>query len=304
MDKSIILASIYILLIACKQGNQKSEECNISLAEWSLHKNLYDSAISHLDFPRIAADSFGIYHLEYVSGFFQETAEDNFFLQKMKDSCAKYGTQSLLIMVDNEGLLGDTSENARTQSVRNHIKWLKAAKYLDCYAIRVNGNGFGSATEVQSALVRSLRELADSAKAYELAIVVENHGMPRPGIHWDPDTYSANGKWLSESLKKVGRTNCGALPDFGNFHTNDPYQGVQLLLPYTMGISAKTFDFDSLGEETSINYKQMFDIINKSDFCGYYGIEYEGNGDSSDEYRGIRKTKKLLERYCAPCQLK
>jgi hypothetical protein len=40
----------------------------ISLAEWSLHRALYDGGLAHLDFPAKAKKEFGISAIEYVNG--------------------------------------------------------------------------------------------------------------------------------------------------------------------------------------------------------------------------------------------
>lgn len=57
-------------------------------------------------------------------------------------------------------------------------------------------------------------------------------------------------------------------------------------------ISAKSYDFDKSGNETTINYYKMLKIIKDSGYKGYIGIEYEGTRLSEDE--GIKATKALL----------
>ncbi len=60
-------------------------------------------------------------------------------------------------------------------------------------------------------------------------------------------------------MKLVDHKRCGTLPDFGNFRTSrsrayeetyDRYKGVDELMPYAKGVSAKTHDFNDEGEET------------------------------------------------------
>ncbi|MDX1667423.1 MAG: sugar phosphate isomerase/epimerase family protein [Saprospiraceae bacterium] len=272
----------------------------ISLAQWSLHNALQNGEIDNLDFARIAADSAGIYQLEYVSQFFQDKAEDFSYLQQMKDSCAKYGVESLLIMVDDEGELGDTSETKRRAAVQNHHKWIDAAKFLGCYGIRVNANGLGDYGEVQQAVVKSLRELAAYAKEANMAVVVENHGITMPDGEWNENAFSTNGQRLATTLAMVDRPNIGALPDFGNFYEYDKYEGVKELMPYAMGVSAKTSDFNEQGEAINTDFGRMFDIIRSFNFDGYVGVEYEEPEDYDNgltEYEGIRLTKALIEKY-------
>jgi sugar phosphate isomerase/epimerase len=96
----------------------------------------------------------------------------------------------------------------------------------------------------------------------------------------------------------VNRPTCGTLPDFGNFHLADGkeydrYKGVAELMPYAKAVSAKSYDFDAEGNETTIDYHKMMKIVLDAGFHGYVGIEYEGPRLSEPE--GIRATKKLLE---------
>ena len=46
--------------------------------------------------------------------------------------------------------------------------------------------------------------------------------------------------------------------------------------------------------KTSTDFTRMFDVVNKYNFTGYVGIEYEGSQLSEEE--GIKATKRLLER--------
>jgi L-ribulose-5-phosphate 3-epimerase len=92
----------------------------------------------------------------------------------------------------------------------------------------------------------------------------------------------------------VDKKFCGTLPDFGNFGNYDRYKGVDELMPYAKGVSAKSHDFNAEGEETHTNYHKMLDIVvKKHKYHGYVGIEYEGGKMS--EPVGIKATKHLLE---------
>ena len=42
----------------------------ISLAEWSLHRSIWDKKIDHLDFAELSLKTFGINAIEYVNTFF------------------------------------------------------------------------------------------------------------------------------------------------------------------------------------------------------------------------------------------
>ncbi|WP_039054127.1 TIM barrel protein [Sphingobacterium sp. T2] len=256
----------------------------ISLAEWSLHKTLFKGDLKNIDFPQFAAEKCGIYGVEYVNTFFKDKANDMTYLKDLNNRAKSSGVTNVLIMVDGEGNLGDEDAKKRAKAVENHYKWIDAAHFLGCKTIRVNAAGKGSPEEVKNRVVESLSTLADYGKKANINVVVENHG----GI-------SSHGDWLSSVLKAVGKKNCGSLPDFGNFYEYDRYKGVEELMPFAKGVSAKANVFDANGNERNIDYVRMMDIVKKAKYKGYIGIEYEGTELS--ELDGILATKKLLERF-------
>jgi L-ribulose-5-phosphate 3-epimerase len=262
---------------------EKEPLFRISLAEWSLHKTLFDKKLENLDFPATTKREFGIEAVEYVNQFFKDKAKDEKYLAELKKRCGDEGVKSLLIMCDGEGDLGDPDDQKRTKAVENHYKWVEAAKFLGCHSIRVNAHSKGSFEEQQKLVADGLRRLSEFAAKEGLNVLVENHG----GL-------SSNGKWLSGVMKIVDLKNCGTLPDFGNFGSYDRYQGVAETMPFAKGVSAKSQDFDDQGNETQTDYLKMMKIVLAAGYHGYVGIEY--GGGKLDEYAGIRATKRLLER--------
>lgn len=266
----------------------KKEFFKISLAQWSLHRTLFDKKLNNLDFPLKAKKDFGIDIVEYVSVFFDKKEKDMSYLKELKTRTRNEGIQNHLIMVDGEGNLGDSDDASRLTAVENHYKWVDAAKYLGCKTIRVNAAGKGTAEQVKAAAVDGLGKLTEYGKKQKINIIVENHGG-----------YSSDGSWLSDVMKQVNNPYCGTLPDFGNFNIGggkeyDKYKGVEELLPYAKGVSAKTNVFAENGDEANIDYYRMFEIISAQKWTGIVGIEYEGSVLPEDE--GIRKTKALLEK--------
>lgn len=285
--KDLATASAGFLFFAGKDAPRNDNLFfDISLAEWSLHRKLFNNEITNLDFPLTARDKFDIHAVEYVSTFFKNTKIH--YLADLRDRTVNEGIDNVLIMVDGEGNLGATDSKERNQAVENHFKWIETAKYLGCQTIRVNARGEGSKEEVAKAATDGLASLSERAAAEGINVVVENHGG-----------YSSNGQWMSNVIKQVDMPNCGTLPDFGNFDINenesyDRYKGIKELMPYAKGVSAKTYDFDENGNETSMDYYRIMKIVKQASYRGYVGIEYEGSDLSEEE--GIRATKKLLER--------
>lgn len=255
----------------------------ISLAEWSLHRTIFSGSLDNLDFPREAKRTYGIEAVEYVNQFFKDKAKDYDYLTDLSRRAGDEGVQNLLIMCDGLGKLGDPDAKARTQAIENHFPWAEAAKRLGCHSIRVNASSAGSFAEQQKLAADGLSRLAEYAGQFDLNVIVENHG----GL-------SSNGSWLAGVMRQVNLPNCGTLPDFGNFHDYDRYQGVEELLPFAKGVSAKSHDFDAAGNETKTDYMRMLKLVLAAGYHGHIGVEYEGKALSESE--GIQATKALLER--------
>lgn len=270
----------------------------ISLAQWSLNKPLFDGKLDNLDFPLVAKRDYGISVVEYVNQFFKDKAKDEKYLAELLKRCNDNGVKNHLIMCDGEGSLGALDDKERLKAVENHYKWVDAAKYLGCATIRVNAHGEGSREDVQKAAIDGLGRLGEYGAKAGINVIVENHGG-----------YTSDGSWLAAVMKGVGKPNVGTLPDFGNFcirrdgknmydgkcvEEYDRYKGTQELMPFAKGVSAKAHDFDAQGNCVETDYYKMLKIVKDAGFTGYIGIEFEGDKLSPEE--GIKKTKALLEK--------
>jgi len=274
----------------CRPGRKEPAQplFRISLAEWSLHRALQSGEMSNLDFPGRARNDFGIEGIEYVNSFFKDKARDEAYLAELAGRCDDAGVESLLIMCDGEGALGDADEAARQQAIGNHHKWLDAAASLGCHSIRVNAAGSGERDELAARAADSLHALAEYAAPLHLNVIVENHG----GL-------SSDGSWLADVMRRADHPRVGTLPDFGNFHLGDGreydrYLGVEELMPFAKAVSAKSHEFDESGACVETDYSRMLAIMLAAGYRGWVGVEYEGSSLTEDE--GIRSTKALLER--------
>lgn len=266
---------------------EKRPAFQISLAEWSLHRMLHAGELDPLDFAPMARKEWDIGAVEHVNTFFQDKAEDTAYLDEMNIRAEHNGVRSLLIMCDAEGELGDADEAARLQAVENHHRWVRAAHHLGCHSIRVNAAGQGSREEVSKRAADSLHRLASYGDGFGIDVIVENHGG-----------YSSDGAWLAATIRAADHPRAGTLPDFGNFHLGngewyDRYKGVEELMPYARGVSAKSHEFDAQGNETRTDYRRMLALVLAAGYSGFIGIEWEGEGVSERE--GVRLTKVLLE---------
>lgn len=260
----------------------------ISLAQWSLHKLLYGGELDALDFPRFTRETFGLGEVEYVNSFFKDHGADFAYLTELRQRCADHGVRSGLIMIDGEGNLGAADAAERRKACERHFRWISAAAFLGCRAIRVNAAGTGTPEEHSRQAAESLHALAEVAQDFGQFVLVENHGGR-----------SSDGGWLAQTIRRADHPRVGTLPDFGNFQIEsgvwyDRYKGVQELMPFAQAVSAKSHDFDAEGNETGTDFRRMLKIVLDAGYTGPIGIEYEGS--VLPEVEGVRATQRLLER--------
>ncbi len=288
---------------------------DISLAQFSLASEFFTGKHNTLEFPARAKNEFGVNIVEYVSMFFADKMNDAAFFKELKQRTDDLGVTNHLIMVDDENI-ADLNKEKRDHAVESHYKFVDAAKVLGCRSIRVNLGSIeqtGTAEAVADAALEGYRKLLEYGDQHDMDIIVENHVG-----------HSCNGKWLANIMKEVNHKRAGVLPDFGNFCLNrtkpetmdlagymntkcleyyDMYLGIEELMPFAKGVSAKTHKFDADGNETEKDFKRIFEIIKKSGFKGIVGIEYEGGlphlngmeGFLTNE-EGIKATKALIEK--------
>lgn len=260
----------------------------LSLAQWSLHDALSKKVLDPLDFPLVAKRDHGFDAVEYVSTFYKEKRSDDAHFAELAKRCKGLGVESRLIMIDGEGRLGAATKAERDQAIANHARWLEIAHALGCMAIRVNAEGEGTPDEHKDRVSESMHALGEKGEKLGLDVIIENHG----GI-------TSNGAWLASVMRAAKHPRVGTLPDFGNFDLGegqqyDRYKGVEELMPFARAVSAKSYDFDSDGNETTIDYRRMMKLVLAAGYRAHVGVEYEGSRLSEKD--GIRATKLLLER--------
>lgn len=277
----------------------------LSLAQWSVHKMILEEGMDPFDFPAKAAE-WGFEGVEYVSQLYSgaiaeaESPEAGVaaVVERLKAESAEAGVTNLIIMIDGEGDLSVNDPAERDQAVENHKKWVDAAATLGCHSIRINLFGSFDRDQWKANSIDGLSKLGAYAATKNVNVLVENHG-------W----LSSDAPLLMEVINAVGMDNCGTLPDFGNFCVKrkdfekwgecveeypDIYQGVELMMPAAMAVSAKSYDFNQEGDETKIDYARMLNVVKAAGYTGFIGVEYEGSRLSEEE--GIIATKNLLLR--------
>lgn len=254
----------------------------ISLAAWSMHRTFFARQIDQLGMVALTRE-LGIGALELVNTFFP--SPQYVYLRELRKRADDAGVQLPLIMCDGEGNLAHPDAAKRRLAVRNHHKWVDIAAVLGCRAMRVNAGGEAGDNGALERNAESCRALVEYASDAGIDVLVENHF----GLSMDAG-------WLVELVRLVDSPRFGTLPDFGNLPPEaDRYEAVDTMMPYAKAVSAKCYDFDQEGNETSIDFGRMMSIVTEAGYSGFVGIEYEGR--RLPEREGIVACKRLLERY-------
>ena len=158
---------------------------------FSGNKDPYDFAIH--------AAAMGFAGIEYVNQFYFDQLKNGTISSKKVGSLAKTlnsrakdnNISNVLIMVDEEGNLADSSSTVIKRSIEQHKKWVELAAELSCHSIRVNLAGEKDPERWINKSVEGLTGLCEFSKTMGINIIVENHG----GL-------SSNGSLLAQVMKK------------------------------------------------------------------------------------------------------
>lgn len=275
----------------------------LSIAQWSLNKPIFAGELDPMDFAE-KANEMGFEGIEYVSSFYaqqiNEAENPEEAMQKVLDTLKakseEFNVENVLIMVDGEGELASSNQTEREKAIENHKKWVDAASFLGAHSIRVNLFGSEDREEWKTSAIEGLKGLSEYAAEQNINVIVENHGY-----------LSSDAALLVDVIKEVNMDNCGTLPDFGNFclkreggerweaecvEEYPKYQGIEEMMPYAKAVSAKSYDFNEDGKETTLDYERIMKIVQDAGYTGFVGVEYEGQNLSPEE--GIEATKELL----------
>jgi L-ribulose-5-phosphate 3-epimerase len=248
----------------------------ISLAQWALVEEVCAGKWRTTDFAKIAREDFDLSGIEYVNTLMEVPTEE--YLKTLKKNARDHDVTSVLIMVDDEGDGCSNNVADRRQFFINHRKWVDAAHYLGCHAIRTNCRGTEVAARASSDqslkwAAESYAPLLEYAAGANVQVVIENHG----GL-------SNDANWIVTLMKEVNHPFFGTYPDWREpSDAFDNYQYLVQTLPYAKGMSYRNQPTDELSAK-------MIGVCHKGGYNGWYGIESSGRD-------AIRKGKALLEQY-------
>lgn len=246
---------------------------DISLAQWALVDEVRAGKWKTVEFAKIAREDFGINGIEYVNTLMEVTTET--YLKTLKNNAHDHGVTNVLIMVDDEGDGCAETKEGRKQFVVNHRKWIDAAHYLGCRAIRTNCRGSELSARVSREeslkwAAESYNMLLEYAVPAKIQVLIENHG----GLSNDPD-------WMVALMQAVNNLYFGTYPDWREPSQDfDNFEYLRKTVPFAKGMSYRNQPTDNL-------CVKMIKLCREAGYRGWYGIESSGR-------EAIMKGKQLL----------
>jgi sugar phosphate isomerase/epimerase len=247
---------------------------DISLAQWALVDEVKSGKWKTLDFAKVARNDFGLNGIEFVNTLFEVVTEG--YMKKLKKNAEDNGVTMVLIMVDDEGDGCGATKEERRQFEINHRKWIDAAAYLGCKAIRTNCRGPENADKKEALkwAAESYRMLLEYAVPAKISVLIENHG----GVSNDAD-------WMVSLMKEVDNLYFGTYPDWRRPADNfDNVDYLIKMLPYAGGMSYRNQPTEELSAK-------MIKLSKDGGYRGWYGIESSGREEIK---KGIGLLKKYL----------
>jgi sugar phosphate isomerase/epimerase len=170
----------------------------------------------------------------------------------------------------------------------NH--WVDSAERLGAGHIRVFGGTVPEgSTEDEAAkwVVEILKRSADYAGKKGIILGLENHG----GI-------TLKAQRVIDIVKAVDHPFVGINLDTGNFRT-DPYEQIQMCIPYAVNSQYKTSIRDDGGREKS-DWDRITKMFADAGYKGYISLEYEAEEDPFTAVpRHLKTMRELAKKYSA-----
>jgi len=278
-----------------KMALLSQQNIKITITPWSLMRTGYGGddplGIDVFDYPAVAK-SLGFEYIDHEMFHFPPNLNEK-HLQKMNAKMKSAGVKSAVMLTGGVGDIGDANPRKRKKAVETYKKWVDVASELGCKSMRNVCAQFITVSHEEKlrCAIEGVSELGAYAASKNIDLLIENHN----GYSSDPD-------WMINLMEGVNQKNVGILGDFTNWTLErnpdtfypDPYKGIELLSPYIRAVSAKSSDFTAEGEEITIDYKRMFDILKKAPHFEFAGVEFFGTTMSRNQ--GAKLTKNLIEK--------
>ncbi len=228
-------------------------------------------------FPAMVVERFGIYKVELLGEHFPSI--DLAYLRELRAAIEKARSYVVNLPASPRASFYDPDPARRSASVEESMRWVDAARALNCPSVRLHIAGVqGVAADVDRA-ADSLGKVARYGEAHSIVINLEND---------DPKSEEAG--FIVKVIERVKSPWLHGLPDFCNSMLIGPekynYDSMRAMFAHAYNIShVKDSEVDE-GKVYRVDVARTFEIARASGYRGYFSMEWEGEGGP---YEGTAK---------------
>ncbi len=166
-------------------------------------------------------------------------------------------------------------------------QWIDPAHALGIPVVRANMGGplgFLGRNMTLDNLLATFRPILEYTESLGMKFVFENHGRKSSDVDFQLQVKAA-----------LPSQNFGYLLDTGNYHPKDlVYENIKKLGTSILAVHAKTYMFDAQGNETTLDFARITQLLKEVGYRGHYNVEFEGH---LPDLEGTTKTIQLLRKY-------
>ena len=216
-------------------------------------------------------------------------AEDHAFLDEVKAKAAQVGLPFGCIATDGPTYIYEPEDWKREINRKLARRWIDAAAYLGAKQVRIDPGQWHEPKvpdEVMAIFLDGYRDHVRYGRERGVEILIENHW----GCSNQPDV-------LVHLLENV--EGLGLLLDTNNWATGKQGEGWLRCAKYARATHVKCHHWAEDGDELNQHVGHAVQLLKKSGYEGFWGIESVPKDPNVSELEGVRRTMRLIERYLA-----
>ena len=237
-----------------------------AICAYSFRIALANGSLSYLDLVDLAVEH-GIDGIDSTVYWFPREGLDGFLAAfRRKAYLAAVELPSIAIRTD----LCRPDARAQDREVAWLRHWVDVSHRLGSSHIRVFGGNVpqgSSEDEAAKWVAEILKRAGDYAAGKGVVLGLENHG----GI-------TARAERIIQIVRATDHPNVGINLDTGNFRS-DPYQQIEMCLPYAVNSQFKVEIRDEDGNHTPSDWDRIVRMFADAGYRGYLALEYEAAED-------------------------
>jgi sugar phosphate isomerase/epimerase len=226
------------------------------------------------------------------------TSIDEAYLRKVKRACLDRGLAIACFSIStNFGV----SQDKQADEIEKGKKWLRVAQYFGAPLARFFAGSPQNESDRPAAFQRAvhcLRAMAEYGEPLGVVAALQNHNhaaLARTGedvLRFAKQVNHANFSHVLDTGQYAGSPGAsGAAP--ADLKDADFYKSIEQTAPIASHIRTKLYKVES-GQETSLDYDRIFNIIRSVHYNGWICLVYEGQ---EDDRAAIEKGAKFLRRF-------